>query len=73
MKNRTRKKQLAKQFTSSRKLPAQFVNDTFRGKAEAEAGQLMPYRFTVEDRAWLDMKPVGREFGSSDGQVAALP
>lgn len=63
MKNRTRKKHLAEHASRARKLPAQFVSDTLRAKAEAEAGKLTRYQFTTEDRAWLDMKPVGREFG----------
>ena len=62
MKNRTRKKHL----TKARKLPTQFVKDTLRAMAEAKAGKLKPYKFNSEDRAWLDMAPVGREFGSPE-------
>lgn len=58
MKNRARKKHLAMR----RKLRPQFVKDTLRGLAEAKAGKLLLYRFIDEDRAWLDMVPVGREF-----------
>ena len=50
----------------ARKLPGQFVRDTLRAKAEAEAGKLTRYQFNAEDRAWLNMAPVGREFGSPD-------
>lgn len=62
MKNRTRKKQL----TKARKLPTQFVKDTLRAMAEAKAMKLTPYKLNSEDRAWLDMAPVGREFGSPE-------
>lgn len=58
MKNRTRKKLLSMR----RKLRPQFVKDTLRGLAEANAGKLSPYCFNDEDRAWLDMVPVGREY-----------
>ena len=58
MKNRTRKKHLSE----CRKLRSQFVKDTLRGLAEAKAGKLSRYLFSDEDRAWLDMVPVGREF-----------
>jgi len=66
MNNRTRKKHLLEHAARARKLPVQFVVDTLRAKAEAEAGKLTRYQFTAEDRAWLDMKPVGREFGSPE-------
>lgn len=61
MKIRARKKQLQLQ----RLRRSQFVRDTLRGRAEAKEGQLSPYMFNSEDRAWLDMLPVGREFGAS--------
>lgn len=58
MKNRARKKLLSMR----RKVRSQFVKDTLRGVAEAKAGKLFRYRFNDEDRTWLDMAPVGREF-----------
>jgi hypothetical protein len=59
MKIRTRKKRLMQRRRS------QFIQDTLKGLAEAKAGQLSPYFFNSEDRAWLDMRPVGREFGAA--------
>ncbi|MGK5064669.1 hypothetical protein [Janthinobacterium lividum] len=57
MKNRARKRQLVMR----RKSRTQFVVDTLRGLAEAKEGKLSRYCFNEEDRAWLDMVPVGRE------------
>ena len=59
MKIRTRKKRLMQKRRS------QFFRDTLRDLAEAKAGRLSRYIFNSEDRAWLNMYPVGREFGAS--------
>lgn len=61
MKIRTRNKRLQLQ----RRRRYHFIQETLRGLAEANEGQLSPYTFNREDRAWLDMRPVGREFGAS--------
>ena len=61
MKIRARKKQLQMQ----RLRQSKFIRDTLLGLAEAKKGALSSYTFNSEDRAWLDMAPVGREFGAS--------
>lgn len=62
--NRTRKKQLMQRRLS------QFTRETLQGLAEAKAGQLSRYIFSTEDRAWLDMHPVGRGAAASRPFIA---
>lgn len=54
-----------KRLQLQRRRRSHFIQDTLRGLAEAKQGQLSPYIFNSEDRAWLDMPPIGREFGAS--------
>lgn len=58
MKNRMRKKRLYSRWEPKRKPRYKL--------AELLATMPANFQLTAEDRAWLDMAPVGREFGSPD-------
>lgn len=66
MKNRLKKKRLYLRFWSRYKLPRQFVKDTLRAIAEANAGKLAPYKWGIQGYRRRASK------GSSDGTLRHL-